>query len=453
MTNYVSTHTDITERKLAEEEIKHLAFYDPLTDLPNRRLLLDRLKQAMASFSRTGKAGALIFMDLDNFKTLNDTLGHGLGDLLLIQVANRLLSSVREGDTVARLGGDEFVVMLEDLSENSIEAAAQTETIGGKILSAINKPYQLSQHEYHITPSIGATIINDQSVSLDDLLKHADIAMYQAKKSGRNAFRFFDPDMQNTINARVAIEKDLIHGIDHSEFQLYYQAQFNRQHQVIGAEALIRWIHPKQGLVSPAVFVPLAEENGLIIKLGLWVLGAACEQLKLWENNPSTKTLELAINVSAKQIHQDNFVSQFKTIVLQHGINPRLLKLELTVSMLIENIEETILKISELKALGIGFSLDDFGTGYSSLQYLKRLPISQLKIDQSFVRDIEVDIHDRSIVRTIIAMAKSLDLDVIAEGVETEQQRQLLLNKGCNHYQGYLFSKPVTINEFEALFK
>ena len=458
VTNYVSTLTDITLTKAAEDEIKHLAFYDPLTRLPNRRLLLDRLRQSLASIERSGRTGALLFIDLDNFKTLNDTLGHDIGDILLQQVANRLESCVREGDTVARLGGDEFVIMLEDLSKDSIEAAEQTELVGNKVLSTLNQTYQLAAHEYHNTPSIGATLFSDNSQSIDDLMKQADIAMYQSKKAGRNTLHFFDPKMQETIDTRATLERDLRNALDKQQFQLYFQLQVDGiqedgTHRPIGAEILIRWLHPEHGLISPAQFIPLAEETGLILPIGQWVLDTACAQIKRWEQHDIAKGFVLAVNVSAKQFRQEDFVDKVKVVVNHHAINPNLLKLELTESLLLENIEDTISTMSELRNFGVQFSLDDFGIGYSSLQYLKRLPLDQLKIDQSFVRDIASDSSDSAIVRTIIAMARSLNLNYIAEGVETEEQKQLLLNMGCTHYQGYLYGKPMPIEQFEALLK
>ena len=452
LTNYVAALADITKSKSAEDEIKHLAFFDPLTRLPNRRLLQDRLKQAMASSSRSGKESALLFIDLDNFKTLNDTLGHDIGDLLLQQVAQRLESCVREGDTVARLGGDEFVLMLEGLSEITIEAAEQAESIGNKILVTLNQPYQLGTKEHHSTPSIGATLFNNNK-SIDELLKQADIAMYQAKKAGRNTLRFFDPEMQDSINARSSLEAELRNAIEHQQFQLYFQVQMDSLFRPFGAEALIRWIHPERGLISPVDFIPLAEETGLILPVGQWVVNSACTQLKTWEQSEHTRNLVLSVNVSAKQFRQDDFVTQVRTAVNHHAIDPTLLKLELTESMLLENIEDTISTMNALNAIGVRISLDDFGTGYSSLQYLKRLPLHQLKIDQSFVRDITTDSSDKAIVATIIAMAHSLNLDVIAEGVETEGQKQFLLNKGCSHFQGYLFGKPLPIVQFEELLK
>ena len=453
VTHYVGAHVDMTEHKAAEESIKNLAFYDPLTDLPNRRLLMDRLQHTLASSARSGRKGAVLFIDLDNFKDINDTLGHDIGDLLLQQTAQRLESCLRESDTVARLGGDEFVVMLEDLSEHALEAAAQTKTVGEKILATLGQPYQLAKHEYNSTPSIGATIFSDHGQSGEELLKQADIAMYQAKKAGRNTLRFFDPQMQDAINARATLESELRKALENHQFQLYYQIQVDSSHRPLGAEALIRWIHPLRGMVSPAQFIPLAEGTGLILPIGLWVLETACTQLKAWEQDALTRDLVLAVNVSAKQFHQADFVAQVQAAVQHHAINPMLLKLELTEGMLLENIEDTIATMNALKEIGVQFSLDDFGTGYSSLQYLKRLPLDQLKIDQSFVRDIVIDSSDKAIVSTIIAMAQSLDMDVIAEGVETEEQRQFLLDEGCTHYQGYLFGKPVPIEQFEALLK
>jgi len=453
VTNYICIFNDITASKAAADQIKHLAFYDSLTNLPNRRLLMDRLDQALVSSTRSGKGGALLFIDLDNFKTLNDTLGHDIGDLLLQQVALRLGCCVRADDTVARLGGDEFVVMLENLSEQPLEAAAQTEAVGDKILATLNQPYQLAEHAYHNSPSIGAILFSDHHLSTDELLKHADIAMYQSKKAGRNTLRFFDPRMQENINARASLEVELRKALENRQFHLYYQIQLDDAYCAIGAEALIRWNHPERGLVSPLDFIPLAEETGLILPIGRWVLETACAQLKVWQQAKSTRDLVLAVNVSAKQFRQADFVAQVQAVIQRHDIHPDRLKLELTESMLLENIEEIILSMKALKEIGVQFSLDDFGTGYSSLQYLKRLPLDQLKIDQSFVRDLATDSSDQAIVRTLIAMAHSLNLTVIAEGVETAAQHRLLRDKGCTHYQGYLFGKPVPLEQFEVLLK
>jgi diguanylate cyclase (GGDEF)-like protein/PAS domain S-box-containing protein len=445
----IGTHADISLRKAAEDEIVNLAFYDPLTRLPNRRMLTNRLTQAMVA--RNAGIGALLFIDLDDFKTLNDTHGHDIGDQLLQQVALRLSCCVREGDTVARFGGDEFVVMLEDLSKDDLDTAAQAKTVGEKILNLLNQPYQLGSYEHRSTPSIGVTLYNGNQQSLDELMKQADIAMYQAKKAGRNTLRFFDPHMQEVINARMDLEIDLRRALEAGQFQLYYQIQVDPLYRPVGAEALIRWIQPERGMVSPAQFIPLAEETGLILPIGLWVLESACAQLHVWQQNAHTRDLILAVNVSARQFRQSDFVSQVQAVVQRHAIRSNRLKLELTESLLLEDIADTIAKMNALKEIGVQFSLDDFGTGYSSLQYLKRLPLDQLKIDQSFVRDIAFDASDKAIVRTIIAMAHSLGLEVIAEGVETEEQRQFILDNGCTQFQGYLFSKPVPIAEFDAL--
>jgi diguanylate cyclase (GGDEF)-like protein/PAS domain S-box-containing protein len=451
VTHFVCTHLDITLHKAAAEEIERLAFYDPLTRLPNRRLLQNQLKTALAISHRHGRKGALLFIDLDHFKNLNDSLGHAMGDLLLQQVAERLMACVREGDTVARLGGDEFVVMIQNLSETPFEAAKQAEIIGHKIQASLNKPFQLGLHAYICTSSIGVTLFNGQhDRDVDELLKQADIAMYQAKTSGRNALRFFNPRMQDAINARFSLEDDLRKALDYRQFQLHYQLQVDNEGQVVGAEALLRWHHLERGMISPAEFIPLAEETGLILPIGRWVIEMACAQLQLWQNSPLTRGLELSINVSARQFFQADFVEEVRSAIRKHAINPRLLKLELTESLLIKNIEETVATMTALGKMGIHFSLDDFGTGYSSLQYLKQLPLNQLKIDQSFVRDIATNNDDQAIVRTIIAMASSLKLSVIAEGVETEEQRDFLLRSGCSHFQGYLFGQPLPITQFEA---
>jgi diguanylate cyclase (GGDEF)-like protein/PAS domain S-box-containing protein len=449
--NYVASLTDITASKAASDEIKNLAFFNPLTQLPNRRLLMDRLKQALVSSSRSGNKGALLFLDLDRFKTLNDTLGHDIGDFLLKQVAERLSHCVRAGDTVAHIGGDEFILLLENLSPDAIEAGAQAEFISNKILNAISQQYQLGVHSYRSTASIGSAIFNGHDISQDELLKQADIAMYQAKDSGRNTLRFFDPKMQEAINARAELENELRIAIEQKQFELYYQAQVDNAGRPIGAEALIRWLHPVRGVISPFDFIPLAEETGIILPMGYWVLETACAQLKLWQQSTHTRELSLAVNVSATQCHQADFVEQVEELITRHDIDPALLKLELTESTLLEDVEGIIAKMIILRKTGVRFELDDFGTGYSSLQYLKQLPLHQLKIDKSFIADIAMDGNGRTLVCTIIAMAHSLNLNVIAEGVETEEQRQFLKNNGCDHYQGYLFSKPVVIKAFEAL--
>ena len=453
VTHYVASHIDITERKAAEEEIQHLAFYDPLTRLPNRRLFADRLQHAMASSARSGRKGALMFIDLDQFKTLNDTLGHDIGDLLLQQVAQRLEACVREGDTVARLGGDEFMLILEDMSGNEVEAGAQSEAVAEKILIAFSQPYQLAGNTCRSTSSIGVTLFSGHQVKQEELMKQADIAMYQAKKSGRNTLRFFDPEMQATVNAHALLDNELRQAIEKRQFQLHYQVQVDGSRRVLGAEALIRWIHPERGTIKPAQFIPQAEETGLILGIGKWVLNTACAQLKAWQQDALTRDFVLSVNVSAKRFRKVGFAAEVRDIVRHHNINPKLLKMELTESLLLENIEEAIATMNDLKDIGVSLSLDDFGTGYSSLQYLKRLPLDQLKIDQSFVRDIVIDSSDKAIVKTIIAMAHSMDFDVIAEGVETEEQKNILTHMGCLNFQGHLFSKPLPIEQFEAVLR
>lgn len=447
---FIVLSRNITERKSAESEIQQLAFYDTLTALPNRRLLLDRLRHALDSSARSGNDGALLFLDLDHFKTINDTLGHDTGDLLLKQVAERLAVCIRKDDTVARLGGDEYVIVLANLSAQPLESATQVASIAEKILASLNQPYQLTSGTYHSTASIGVSLFSDHNLSQDELLKHADIAMYQAKKAGRNTIRFFDPNMQNAINAKAAMESELRTALKKQQFQLHYQVQVDDSGRPFGAEALIRWHHPQRGLITPVHFIPMAEETGLILAIGDWVLETACAQIKLWQQDSAHNNLALSVNVSAKQFRQKNFVSQVKAAVRHHSVNPALLKLELTESMLLEDVEDTVATMNALKEIGVQFSLDDFGTGYSSLQYLKRLPLNQLKIDQSFVRDIAIDSSDQAIVKTIIAMAQTLNLQVIAEGVETEEQRQLLIDNGCTNFQGYLFGKPMPNEQFES---
>jgi diguanylate cyclase (GGDEF)-like protein/PAS domain S-box-containing protein len=450
-TNYVATFTDITLRKAAEDEIRNLAFYDPLTGLPNRRLLMDRLELALVASARHHRKGALLFVDLDNFKTLNDTLGHDKGDLLLQQVANRLLSCTREGDTVARLGGDEFVVMLEDLSENALAAVNHVEAVGKKILAMLDQPYQFTDCAHQSSASIGATLFGEHQETIDEPLKRADMAMYQAKAAGRNNVRFFDPQMQAVVTARATLEAGLRDALEHDQFLLYYQPQVMGERQITGAEILLRWQHPQQGIVAPAEFIALAEETGLILPLGHWVLDSACMQLAIWDSRIEMADFTLTVNVSARQFHQADFVDQVLAVLEQRGANPRRLKLELTEGLLISNVEDVIAKMNALKEKGVGFSLDDFGTGYSSLSYLKRLPLDQLKIDQSFIKDILIDPNDAAIARVIVALAGSLGLAVIAEGVETEAQRSFLALHACHCYQGYLFSPPLPLDEFEAL--
>lgn len=453
VTNYVATLADTTISTLAAEEIKSLAYYDQLTHLPNRRLLIERIKLSVLSSTRSGKQGAVLFLDLDNFKALNDTLGHDMGDMLLQQAAGRIAAVVREGDTVARQGGDEFIIVLDSLSENPFEAAVQTEIIGAKLLAVLGQPYLLAAREYRCTASIGATLFKGHQTQVDDLCKQADIAMYQAKKVGRNALRFFDPEMQASISARAKLEYELRTAIEQQQFQLHFQVQVDNTGCPLGAEALIRWQHPSLGLLIPSFFIPLAEETGLILPIGKWVLDAACAQLKIWQQSNDTRHLTMSVNVSSRQFHEADFVASVKDVVQRHGLSAEMLKLEPTESILLENIPDTVKTMNSLKEIGIHFALDDFGTGFSSLQYLKKLPLNQLKIDQSFVRDLASDEQDRVIVRTIIAMAKNLNLQVIAEGVETIDQMSVLTDSGCNHFQGHLFGKPMPVDEFVAALK
>ncbi|MDR3438701.1 EAL domain-containing protein [Telmatospirillum sp.] len=440
---------DITQRKAAENRIQELAFYDQLTRLPNRRLLMDRLTQALAAATRTGRNGALLFVDLDNFKTLNETQGHETGDLLLREVSQRLMTICRDVDTVARIGGDEFVVVLTDLSENPEETAARAEMVGEKIRVNLAEPYRISGKEFRSTTSIGITLFGEPDVGIDGLMKQAEIAMYEAKAAGRNTVRFFDPDLQAAIHMRAEIEADLFQGIKENQLVLYYQPQVESGGVLTGAEALVRWRHPRRGIVSPADFIPLAEETGLILPLGQGVLETACAQLTKWSGHPRLAHLTIAVNVSARQFRQPDFVDTVLAVLGKTGANPQRLKLELTESLLVENVEDIIRKMVRLKAEGVGFSLDDFGTGYSSLFYLKRLPLDELKIDQSFVRDVLTDPNDATIAKTIVALSQSFGLGVIAEGVETAEQLAFLAHSGCRVYQGYFFSRPLPMEDFE----
>ncbi len=451
ITHYVAIFMDISERKRAEEEIHRLAFFDTLTQLPNRRLLMDRLDQALAVSQRSGSHGALMFMDLDNFKTLNDTQGHDIGDLLLVEVAARLKHCVRESDTVARLGGDEFVVILQELGESAIHSANQAETIAEKIVGTLGEPYLLNNYEHHSGVSIGVCLFHGRDAKLEELLKRADTAMYQAKQGGRNMVRFFESAMQIAVEERAKLEGRLRHALARQELQLYYQLQVDDQFCVTGAEALLRWFNAEQGFVPPMQFIPIAEEGGLILTIGAWVLEEACQQLHVWAQHAGTRQLQLAVNVSARQFRQSDFVGQVEAMLQRFAFDPSRLKLELTESVVLVDLNDTIAKMGALKKLGVKLSMDDFGTGYSSLSYLKMLPLDQLKIDQSFVRDIVVDKNDEVIVRTIIDMARNFGLNVIAEGVETGEQLEILQRNGCPNYQGHYFSKPVPLKDFEAL--
>jgi len=443
----ISYIRDVSEAKADEEKIRNLAFYDTLTGLPNRRLLWERLRQALVSSIRSSSKHALLFVDLDGFKSLNDTLGHHIGDLLLQETGRRIQNCVREVDTVARLGGDEFVIILEDLSQIPEIAAAQARTVGGKILGAIDQPFLLDGRECHTTSSMGITVFGNQNESTNEVLQQADIAMYQAKAAGRNAMFFFAPALQASVNARVALERDLRLAIRENQFALFYQPQLDRG-LLTGAEALLRWRHPSRGLVSPQEFVPLAEETGLIFPLGSWVLETACLQLAHWADRKEGQHLSIAVNISAREFRQPKFVDYVLAALDRTGANPKNLKIELSESMFSENVEDVIAKMIKLKSHGISFSLEDFGTGYSSMTYLKRLPLDQIKIDRAFVGEILKDPISSAVAQAIISFGKAMGLSVIAEGVETEEQRAFLAKLGCHSFQGYLFSHPLPLGEF-----
>jgi diguanylate cyclase (GGDEF)-like protein/PAS domain S-box-containing protein len=455
---HVSIH-NITERKEAEDQIKNLAYFDPLTQLPNRRLLMDRLECSLLSSARDGVHGALLLLDLDNFKTLNDTLGHLVGDQLLVEVAARLTSCLREGDSAARLGGDEFVVILENLESGGM-AALQAESVTQRILKRLSAPYQLDivladatpgKRSHHCTASIGLALFQDASISLIELLKRADTAMYQAKAAGRNTLRFFDAEIQAKVSAHAALEADLREAVQQQQFFLHYQPQVVGAGRITGVEALLRWQHPQRGVVSPAEFIPVAEDSGLILPIGQWVLETACAQLAVWAKSPALAHLTMAVNVSALQFRQGDFVDTVLSTLMRTRASPKLLKLELTESMLLDDVQVIVAKMSALKAKSVGFSLDDFGTGYSSLSYLKRLPLDQLKIDQGFIKNIVTDPNDAAIAKMVVALAESMGLSVIAEGVELQAQADFLAHLGCHAYQGYLFSRPLTLGAFETL--
>ncbi|TFW10435.1 EAL domain-containing protein [Oxalobacteraceae bacterium OM1] len=447
----VVTFRDITERKAAESRIQHLAFYDSLTQLPNRRFLMERLSHALTRSRRNSSGGALLFMDLDNYKTLNDTFGHDKGDLLLQHVAGRLLLCVRASDTVARLGGDEFVILLEDLSPVPSEAASHAQLAGEKILAALKAPCALGPVQYFGSASMGIALFERQGESPNEVLRRADLAMYRAKGEGRNTLRFFDPEMQAALMAKTTLEADLRLALQDEQLVLHYQPQVDSTGRVTGAETLVRWQHPARGTIPPAEFIPLAEETGLIRPLGRWVLECACRRLAMWGRQEETAHLTLAVNVSASQLHCSDFVEDVLRTLEDTGANPHRLKIELTETLLVDDVEGTIQKMAALKAKGVGFSLDDFGTGYSSLAYLKRLPLDQLKIDRSFVSDALNDHNAAVIVNAIILLGRSLGLDVIAEGVETEAHHHFLAENGCQFYQGYFFSRPLVVEQFEAL--
>ncbi len=441
---------DITEKRLAENRITNLAYFDTLTGLPNRTLVRERIEQAMQASTQDHSFGALLLIDLDHFKMLNDTLGHEMGDRLLKQVARRLTPCVRQSDTVARIGGDEFVVVLTHLSKDKNEANAQAKEIGLNILACLNQPYVINELAHRSTPSIGATMFQGRQADLDNLLKQAELAMYKTKEGGRNNLLFFDPSLENAVMARVQMEADLRLALQNKQFLLHYQAQTDENGGIKGCEVLLRWQHPQRGFISPVDFIPVAEATRLILPIGEWVLAQACTQLAAWSREAELAHLTLSVNVSALQFLQHDFLDQVVSVLVLTGANPHRLKLELTESLLVANVEEIIVKMHLLKAQGIGLSLDDFGTGYSSLTYLKRMPLEQLKIDRSFVNDMLTSDNDASIVNTIISLSKNMGLSVIAEGVENEAQRDFLNQAGCPEYQGYFYSKPLPLDQFLA---
>ena len=446
--NYVAIFSDISEQKAAEREIHELAFYDPLTGLPNRRLLLDRLKQEIAAAKRQQCFGALFFLDLDHFKTLNDSRGHQVGDELLVQVAQRLKSIIRDEDTACRLGGDEFIVMVPGRHAELPQATNHAAMLAEKILHTINQPFTVRGSEHHFSTSIGVTLFPEVADQPEAVIQQADTAMYRAKESGRNSISFYRPSMQEAANRRLTLEKEIRQALTDQQFVLHYQAQVDDNGKVVSAEALIRWQHPVKGMIPPAEFIPIAEDTQLILPIGEWVMREACRQIKTWDQQAQS-IHHVAVNVSSRQFRQADFVEQVKQILLDAELSADRLVIELTEGCVISDIDDTVKKMRDLQTLGVKTSIDDFGIGYSSLSYLKKLPISQLKIDQSFVRDIPNDQNDAVIVETIISMAKNLGLHVIAEGVETQEQILFLRDKGCLSYQGYYTGRPVPAAMFE----
>lgn len=449
---WVAVGRDISERRAADAKIQHLAFYDPLTDLPNREHLIERLRSTLARSRRSPQYGALMFIDLDHFKVLNDTLGHDVGDQLLQHVAYRLRHAIRKTDVVARIGGDEFVILLDNLHVTKDVATQKAEVVAHKIRQALAQPFELSSVTHHGAASIGVTLFTGQEQSVAEVLKQADLAMYQAKAEGRNTVVFFDPLMQAAFNARAALNADLVHGLkDRNQFVLHYQPQYDRNRRIVGAEALVRWNHPQHGLMLPGDFIPIAEDNDLIQSLGAWILQAACRQMAEWQQHPLMHELTLSVNVSAKQFRHPQFVEQVMATARAAGVNTDKLQLELTESVLADPQDATVSKMRTLKEHGLSLVLDDFGTGYSSLSYLKQLPLDELKIDKSFVDDILNDASDATIANAIIDLAHNLRLPVIAEGVETDAQYAFLHERGCDYFQGFLLARPMPADQFFAL--
>jgi len=452
ITHYISFFSDITEFKSAKKEIEKLAFYDPLTNLPNRRLLYDRLEHELYVASRYHRAGILLFLDLDRFKYINDSLGHSVGDLLLIETAQRLQSLLRKTDTAVRLGGDEFIILVSAQDGIKTDLVEQANIIAEKIINEINKPFLIHEYELFVSTSIGITFYSGIDETAEILLKRADTAMYQAKEAGRNTFRFYQEIMQEAADARLHIERNLRTAIANDELTIQYQPQLSENNKIVGAEALIRWKNAELGSISPVDFISIAEETGLIISIGQWLINTVCQQIKIWEKQQISLP-HIAINISAKQFHHADFVSMIIHTVNAQNVAPDKITLEVTEGVFLGNLEEAIDKMNILKQTGFSFSIDDFGTGFSSLTYLKRLPFDQLKIDQSFVRGLVENSTDEAIVKAIIVMAKSMDLNLIAEGVETDQQLAYLSGFGCSNYQGYFFSKPLVVAQFTEFIK
>lgn len=448
---YIAIRADITSRKSAEAKAHTMALHDDLTGLPNRYLMRDRLVHALSSKQAQPGYGAVLMLDLDHFKEVNDTLGHASGDMLLEQATVRLINTVRQTDTVSRFGGDEFVIILEYVGSDLEKALKNTKNISETIREKLAEPYLLCGHQLEVTPSVGVVLFNSEHDEPEELIKQADIALYSAKDSGRNQVRFFDPLLQEEAIERALLVRDLRQAIERKELVLFYQPVVDAQKNIIGVEALLRWFHPKYGLVPPDKFIPLAEKSGLILPIGEWVLTTACQQLVEWQQDSQRKHWRVAVNVSAKQLGHDDFVETVRNTVITTGAPADQLSIELTESVLQENIDGTVDKMGALRQLGVRFSLDDFGTGYSSLSYLKRLPIDNLKIDKSFVKDIFNDPSDADIIRTIIALAKNLEVAVVAEGVETVEQFEWLLENECTYFQGYLFSRPLNIKQVNEL--
>jgi diguanylate cyclase (GGDEF)-like protein/PAS domain S-box-containing protein len=441
---------DISERKRSEAKVHELAYFDPLTKLPNRTMLREKLRQLLALGVEDARHAAVLFVDLDHFKVLNDTKGHHVGDLLLCEIGARIRSHVGPDDLVARLGGDEFVVLLDKLDSDAELASARVQAIGEHVLAAIDQPFQVDEHRFQTTASIGASVFRCGSLDVDEILKRADLAMYEAKAAGRGTLRFFHAALQVALEDRVALTSELRQAYVNDDLKLFYQPQVDRSGRCFGAEALLRWSHPVRGAIPPAEFIPLAERSGFMAAIDRWVLRSACATLKAWERDPLTRELRLAVNVRPQQLTRSGFADGVEEALKGAGADPHRLELELTEHVMLDDFVQVSAVMRRLKALGVGVSIDDFGTGYSSLSYLKRLPIDSLKIDRSFVRDIESDPSDREIVQTILNIARSLRVSVVAEGVETEMQALVLRQMGCPAFQGYLFAPPMPLEDFVA---